>query len=1791
MNAYKSGGYGTEQQGQWYYIVPGETSYLTGYLINPYRRDDHSCSASKYPQPHDFDGLWSQTYGIYYQLYTNRALYGNSAVYGNEAKTVKEFVFGLNSGNGVSLPCARDLYAGGLATYMTDPDWPTLDAVSGFPSGWFDDSKTYDIKVSAHDHGLGVQNIHLDVDNGTQVSLGNDCYGTHDSPCQRDRSGTIKFSADNPKEGKSKITPVAIDPVAHSTTGTPVWVYVDSTPPKIALSGQLAKATEEENGDKEDPEEWDELSLPVYNLQIGAEDGQKGSDLSIRSGVKDIEVFLDEREESEPVPWEAQGCSGPEYSCSMSEIYTLRLAGLAAGKHTLKVFAVDQMGHKSERDIEFEYIPATGIKDEYVMQHFPLPDGEGNEDEEEHPRRPELAVNVMNGNLVYRQRDIDVEGPSVDLELERFYNSQLPESENTEWGDGWTLGQTPRLEPEETKESEAPAKASMVRTSGILERAVALPTKSEESRFDAKLQATVTKLPGGGYEVADESGETGMAQTFDEAGKVKELRTGGYAKVDYAYEEGKLDEIAVDDPGSTTNISSVAQPPFQKRGPVASYSFNEGTGETAHDDSGNGHDGTVHGAEWTEDGKYGGALNFEGGGNRVVVPDSKQLDFTGAFTIEAWVRQWGRRPWESIISKAESKKPNYGYLLYAGNEEGETGPSAWIADKEGSQTSVEDEEELPEEAWSHLAVASDGEELRIYVDGELIATEAALTPRITEAPLRIGGNESWWEYFDGTIDEVRLYDRALDAGEIEEDRDIPIEPQPYQGQGPVAAYSFGEGSGGVAHDDSGNGHDGTVHGAEWTEAGRYGGALDFGEGDWVSLADSSSLNFAEGFTLEAWVQLDEQRPWAPLISKIEPEEPDISYLFYAGNEEEGPSGWVADSELNIAGVQGAETLPLNAWSHVTLTSDDEYLRLYVGGELIATEAALPAKTTESELRIGGEQWGEYFDGTIDEVRLYDRALGAEKIKEDEATPINGASQEPIAAYPFDEGSSEIVHDYVGAHDGTVHGAEWREEGRYGGSLHFDGEEDLVTIPSAKDLAFTEAFTLEAWVRPDEANEWSAVFTKESPSQISYQLHAEGEHEAPVGYVTGGEGEAEVEGSSPIPAGKWSHLALTSNGKQLRLYSNGELVDTSSSLNPASGEGPLQVGGDLLWEEDFFKGDIDEIRLYDRALGAEEIEEDEATPIVNPAPEAEPQEDDPAVDVSTEAGLVGSVEGEGAGETSYEHEGELLTAVDSPKGETSYEYDAEGRMTKVSLPNKTWGAIEYREDGRVKAVTVSVEGTEAKTTHFEYEDEREDESRRTIVVPPDAPAVTYDIGGDGSVLRWWNAETPPSFFKLSGSLYAAKETSEAIKSGLYNLSVEGYSEEGVEHIEILGDDNTLLSEKTCEQDYEEPGIECVYEEDEWVVDTENLSPGIHYFEILLTDRKEGTAAERLWVNIPQPPPPPPDGAAVRPTYSEILNFREEFGLDVVDPVETESELNNRIFNLINAWTEEDPVARASAERWGVPLRAHDVAELEYREHYVETDGSAIDAWAEATYPATYAGYYVDQAAGGTIHVGFTQKQSTSYSDLMTHLTLMAPDRAVPYPYVPTSTRGALANTEREVATAWETNNDLAGTVTEVGLDEATNTVIVGATNVTLAEHVLKDEVSGQNLAVTLQDAWTPMSARFRTTGRLLAGDNILNVHGACTAGFGAYEDRREKQTGEMTRAKFLLTAGHCFSLEAYVHRSLYMDFSHVEDWTGVGEVTRSAFETQGEFYETDGEAIRLRGDGLADEPRDVPNAMR
>src|SRR5262249_1760175 len=158
-----------------------------------------------------------------------------------------------------------------------------------------------------------------------------------------------------------------------------------------------------------------------------------------------------------------------------------------------------------------------------------------------------------------------------------------------------------------------------------------------------------------------------------------------------------------------------------------------------------------------------------------------------------------------------------------------------------------------------------------------------------------------------------------------------------------------------------------------------------------------------------------------------------------------------------------------------------------------------------------------------------------------------------------------------------------------------------------------------------------------------------------------------------------------------------------------------------------------------------------------------------------SGLVRSVEGDETGEdNTYSYSGDDLVANAGPEGEAKYEYDAEGRMTKVTLPNGTTATIKYEPTFHgVSSVTVDPTGAEpAKTTHFSCSQE----PLRTTVEPEGAPFVNYDIGADGSVVQSSNVVKPPDFEPFNGSLYSGRETASPIEPGVQSLKVPAHSEE-------------------------------------------------------------------------------------------------------------------------------------------------------------------------------------------------------------------------------------------------------------------------------------------------------------------------------------------------------------------------------------------------------------------------------
>lgn len=263
---------------------------------------------------------------------------------------------------------------------------------------------------------------------------------------------------------------------------------------------------------------------------------------------------------------------------------------------------------------------------------------------------------------------------------------------------------------------------------------------------------------------------------------------------------------------------------------------------------------------------------------------------------------------------------------------------------------------------------------------------------------RANGKNSWtYSWTPATAGPTQILSRAADdsanLGISAASFSVTVQPSPTSSAGLVAAYRFNEGSGTVLTDHSGNNNHGTITGAVFA-SGFAGQALSFdGVNDMVTIADSNSLDLTSGMTLEAWVRPADAAGYTTVMLK-ESTANGFSYGLYSSDDTGQPPAGYARVGTTDASVRSTSPLPLNTWSHLTLTYDAAFLTLYVNGSLVRRVAQTGNITTSGQpLRIGGNNSyvDEFFQGLIDEVRIYNRALSPAEILYNMSTPVTGTT--------------------------------------------------------------------------------------------------------------------------------------------------------------------------------------------------------------------------------------------------------------------------------------------------------------------------------------------------------------------------------------------------------------------------------------------------------------------------------------------------------------------------------------------------------------------------------------------------------------------------------------------------------------------------------------------------------------------------------------------------------------------------------------------------------------------------------
>jgi LruC domain-containing protein len=399
--------------------------------------------------------------------------------------------------------------------------------------------------------------------------------------------------------------------------------------------------------------------------------------------------------------------------------------------------------------------------------------------------------------------------------------------------------------------------------------------------------------------------------------------------------------------------------------------------------------------------------------------------------------------------------------------------------------------------------------------------------------------------------------------------------------GLVSVWHFDENAGSMATDSKGS-NSGAISGASWVP-GINNSALDFdGIAGHVQVPYNTSLNNrTDQISLSCWFKMNEVGNSG-------------AFLFYNTKymlqlDAQGRVSLAIYNPTYTSVVMDYADRILNTdWHHVVATYDGAQMKLYIDGALKITRAATGMlKTSGSDLHIGDQSTINFFPGILDEVLIYSRPLTPEEILSVYATTQNpGTGDGLISEWPLNENAGTIADDVFDGNNGTITGATW-SSGISGSCLHFNGSTDWIKVPKASNLNLTNSITMMVWAKT-EANLTTKIFQKGD-----WDGHGIGQ-----GNWDGWNGTIRLNNATSttlhwgdgLPVlNQWYHLAMTYDGTIMKFYVNGQLKNSKAVSGVlAVNTRDVSIGSDN-GAQKFFKGSIDEVKIYGVALTQTEIQ--------------------------------------------------------------------------------------------------------------------------------------------------------------------------------------------------------------------------------------------------------------------------------------------------------------------------------------------------------------------------------------------------------------------------------------------------------------------------------------------------------------------------------------------------------------------------------------------------------------------------
>ncbi len=654
---------------------------------------------------------------------------------------------------------------------------------------------------------------------------------------------------------------------------------------------------------------------------------------------------------------------------------------------------------------------------------------------------------------------------------------------------------------------------------------------------------------------------------------------------------------------------------------VRSFSFVDNTGAPellafyplttdAKDYSGNGHDGTPYGGL-----SFGSAgASFDGINDRILLDNSliPQNNYTVSMVIKADVT---------------NEATYHDYLFFAGTSStymriALRNDKLLFSKTDNSQQYLDIETPFSDISNNHfLTLTFKDNVLKAYIDGVFLSDENIATLGINSKGIAIGGHASDNNYsFNGYIKNVSVYNSALSDTQVTElhnNNGVPegiTLPNTDNGEvnltnGLVAYYLFN----GNANDVSGNNYDGDLGaGAQFSE-GSDSGHLDINsQTDSYVAINNEILDKAQDFSVSAIVKINNTNKWHSFLSGANPQRDNEFHLGYSMDER---NGWYLIIG-NTLHTFDASNYQLNdmVFHHITVTRSGDKANLFIDGEKMGNSITVSDKILEipsGGLFVGQDQdcvggcfvGSESFNGSISKLRIYNRSINENevtKLSNELPTSNNEINLTAglVAYYPFNGNAND---ESGNGNDGVVNGASLTQDrkGNTNSAYSFDGVDDYIEIPHSDEFNLTE-FTLIAWCRISETGEHGARLIHKWNNNSSWNTYNYGLGLGSNGYGIVGFKNLQpnvqgfgIEGNTNNNDNSWHQIiGCVKGGEFIKIYVDGVLEESNEiTAVPEHANSPIRIGKteDSINWYGCPKGDIDNIRIYNRVLNAAEIQ--------------------------------------------------------------------------------------------------------------------------------------------------------------------------------------------------------------------------------------------------------------------------------------------------------------------------------------------------------------------------------------------------------------------------------------------------------------------------------------------------------------------------------------------------------------------------------------------------------------------------